>query len=673
MVRVERRGVRRGPLAAFAAALLLHSCGSGSSPRLNSDLPAPTGFTVNLSANDDSLILLEWATPASGFDALIAEYSLAGQAWSELGRVTQPATSATFPLPADAATELTAMSLRLTVAQGTRQSSPATVLFVVPVHRALDVIALQAFDDGPMVVQWQNGSSLADGVHLDRQSLALDGGSGSLSSINGLTVADFGWQYDYDLASWVEGARIDYCVVYTLGDAGSLPACALSPYGPPLSPIDFVASAYDAGSRVALTWTTRSSIADAVGVLRQRLFHFDGGELFEVPAAVSSASDEPPTGAWSYQLETRWHSEDAGVVSSLSRFGYAVREDSSWKGGLGVSVTSLPRAMELQRLANGQFATAMGSNAHADSKYVWAAAGADFGWSLGLTTGDQVGLIPNSLMVQGSTASVLWLKSVSDTTAELHQLSYTDHWTDVLASSEVTLTLASATVTHDGAGVYYLVNPTVTGLSTTEGRDQTWKTQSAPLSGSPAQFYGLTTSEAGLRLLFPRPDTGLSLATRQADGGWTVEDVPPAGRPILQYSTHLVSAPGRLAFVYEAGADPLATQFFVQERTPAGWGAPVKVADHVFDGSAYDVDVAYSPDGSRLAVAITGESTPQLLVRDAAGWISWSLFPTTTTPVVGFSNGKVWVMTGTDPGSDYPPSPSSAPIELVPYLSYFER
>jgi hypothetical protein len=233
----------------------------------------------------------------------------------------------------------------------------------------------------------------------------------------------------------------------------------------------------------------------------------------------------------------------------------------------------------------------------------------------------------------------------------------------------------------DGAGTAQLVSWNVFGSKIPFGwairnGNGTWTTEAitagsvyvhAPLTTDPDGQPAFVTSERSpSSTVFSSP---LTLVRRAANATWSAASLPDVSLSGSGSSTIVaVFAPTstRSIVVYASPATPEGTDVWVREFDGTQWSeTQLAIGGH----RGHSFGASLSVDGKRLAVAAGGGGDPVVRIRDAAGWSTAPLAPSSAGVAAGSNpDGTLWILQGLELGPELTYDPQAQ--DRVAYVLY---
>ena len=364
---VHSFGLRCAALCVALGFSFLLSCGGGggggasAAPSAPSALLPPANFTAAQGAVFDE-VDFRWAPAGGGITGYEAEGRLGSGAWESLG-ATIPADAIGGSITFDPSVpELTGFTFHIRSVRGTERSAWSPDAAYLRSLRPPEALAVGP-DANPeaFALAWVRRSTANTGTRVERALRDANGVPGAYAVAADLP-ADATAYTDPGVA---EAASYQYRVRHTAGSVTGMEALGTSPVAALRIPTD-VRTQNGVGS-VSLQWTTRSTVATGIAVLR-----VDGGTAPTPPPAV--IAQLPPTassyldaglgaGTYTYTLEFRSPSQTRQTPShtafSLPATGWTVTQillptyvrnqgrDGRWYGwenGYGTGQTTLYRS-----------------------------------------------------------------------------------------------------------------------------------------------------------------------------------------------------------------------------------------------------------------------------------------------------------------------------------------
>jgi hypothetical protein len=645
--------VRTASLRWFPVALtvMLAACSSSSTG-------TPEGFSVSAAGFD--ALLFRWSPPRGGADSYDLDGRVGNDPWEEVQHgIPSDIVAGTLSLN-PATPELLAFGFRLRAVKGGKASGWTETTFFRGVRPpAITGTAVAVAGDGytrtgPITVTWQNLSSIATEVQVERGAQPASGAYVALPAAFGAT------SYVDDEA--VEATLYEYRVRY--GAAGTWSDWATRTTTEAIDlllPTQLTVTPLGSGEGVRVSWTPRSTRSNYQYVSRWPAWPGGGDSLPQVSPTTSELVDLLPsywpvlryqvvTVRTDYFPSTVWG--DVAFVQPFTLLG---------PPALRASSRSLMAGESFARDAQGGFhvgsqglaqpfvsrATAAGSEVHALDGFVYNKGPP----RLGVDGGDHLHAIYARVGASPSGPPIV--------THEWHDgTAWQREDVPVSMPGDTTAAMFWAGVARTGA-VHVVVSDTSGAAQHAFKEAGTWSTGTILAGGfdlflglqfgvaSDGTAYTLTTGEVG-------SISEWHLRVRPPGGAWGGEVAIPGATS--SSDAWLVPADaGNAAVVYGvSGADVFSTDlFFTRRQGTGGFSTPELVVNRPFNGSSFAVWPASSADGTYAAFAVDispDASTPaktRLLVRDAAGtWSQTTPGPGTARSwLLGFdATGKLWAL-----------------------------
>ncbi len=620
------------------------------------DVGAPAALTAELSTFDTIDLSFR---PPGGADALEVEARLDEGAWQQLGEGPGHAERLVLTLTPDAPEDAD-YSFRIRAKRGGATSSWSAVATVHRGVRPATILQVFAMFDAPTIqISWTRGSTQAQAVRLDRRLVRFDGMPGEWSELAGIAL-DATSYADADIGSWLDGASLEYRIVYLKGVTESAPATGRSMPARPLAPVGLSCTAAGVSS-IRLDWMPRSQYATKQVVIRSPRWGPGSDEVAELPKDASAYVDTVPApGAYVYRISARmgdWVNVVNYVADGEPAGGFTALPDVP----LTMSSFAFPGGDPAARGTDGRFAT-LGKVLGMDyTVRTWL--DTPGGWEARDATLDVYPtLAPRAILFgPGDRLHELYAR-IQDVTS-LHA------WLDGTWQSDTIPTPLPQDAVVDAAGALHVIACHEGFADYATNASGAWATQRLPTSVY-ADRCAIAVGPGGdLRVAYTSPQPvppgqgGSSTASDlylMTGGGtqWTEELVPLGGEATQRYGDVLRAfalSADRTLLLYERPAPEVSDVALGSiERDATGWGPPVAVGLRRFNGAQESFAAAMSPDGSRVAIAwngttYQGSGSPATLAICAAPgvWSSWTLHETGLGVGVGFSpTGKLWVLDG---------------------------
>jgi len=630
----------------LAAVALLLSCGGGGSS--SSSVPAPANLAVTYYPYQASLTWTPPTTPVDGFDL---EGRLKGQTFTQLNTSLIPSSANAATLTfTEVPPELASLEFRMRSQQGGAFSNYSnTAAFTVPLNPVTYLLPTASADTLQISVTWAQASSLATQVVLDRSTADASGQpTNTWTHLADLAPASGTW-IDTDVQ---ESVVYVYRATNTDGATSSAPTLSYGQFVGPFAPTGF--AGVPAVGGVSLSWTNHSTSATGIQILRTPAAAAGSNVLATLaPSATSYLDSGLAPGQYTYAIEVT-----DGV--RITQGGSAVSAPLNPAGAPVLQGTALATVPDL---ANTAVLTASGSWIAGRAQYglfsIYPPPGAAWNsWTV--TDAALVGLGFLAADAQGAPHMAYG----STTTAATLPKALVHTWFDGQGWSSEKIT------DYDGSGsglqpVLHIDpsgNPKVlvTGgigaqswadlryLSRTGG---IWASEAVGASLGGAQglqmpMFGLDPA-GGPHLLLIQ-NASLLDVTRASDGTWSSTTVTdPSFTAPLPPGTCLWLDNDNAWFIFENITYTLPGYAQIRAKAKvAGVWQPSILVDSFDNFPTWSA--AITPDGARLAVAISADRGPLVYLRNAQGWTGASIpAPVEYNPTLGTgfdSGGRLHIL-----------------------------